>query len=252
MNHLQIHDLHQCVKRLPKPLMEYLKLHPIIVAGVYSCGIISGEKPSAVDLFAGDKRVSRIHVLHLAKDVKKVYETDNAFTIKVQYMPVQFIHRWVFDTPISLISSFDFTICQAAFWWDKDTNKWDSTCSLNFYPDLAAKRLIYTWPVREEEAGGSMLRILKYYQKGYRVPLDSFAAVIARLMKGVRWNVILNRFSVHHEVILSEEELIHLASILAGLLFEVDPNGFIDHEAYLPKVEELINYEEPEKEEILT
>lgn len=52
---------------------------------------------------------------------------------------------------------------------------------MRFYPDLAAKRLTYCAPKRIEEAGGSLLRVLKFYRRGYIIPLDSLAAVIARL-----------------------------------------------------------------------
>ena len=34
-----------------------------------------------------------------------------------------------------------------------------------FYPDLAARRLVYTAPVRDEEAGGSLLRVRKFIER---------------------------------------------------------------------------------------
>ena len=43
-------------------------------------------------------------------------------------------------------------------------------CNIRFYPDLAARRLVYTSPLRNEDAGGSILRVLKFYQRGYRIP----------------------------------------------------------------------------------
>jgi len=106
-------------------------------------------------------------------------------------------------------------------WYDKDKKKWLSTCSKRFYSDLAGKRLVYLSPIRNEDAGGSLLRVLKYYQRGYRIPLNSFGAVLARLL-----------FSVRNRNDMTEEEM---ASVITALLVEVDPAGFIDHAAYLPE-----------------
>src|SRR5205823_1616619 len=82
-------------------------------------------------------------------------------------------------------------------------------------------RLVYRRPKRNEDAGGSMLRVLKYYAKGYRIPLDSMGAVIARMMMGVEWDKIRN----------SEDQL---AEIVTGLLREVDPSIDPSHVAHLP------------------
>lgn len=254
MKTLSTHDLHQCIRFLPKQLKEYIMLHPQIkVAGGYIRGVISKEPMTDVDLFAGNQEVSQVMAYDLTKDAKKVHKTDNALTIKIGRTTVQFITRWVFDNSEDCIKSFDFTVCQAAFWYDQDYKKWNSICSDDFYPDLAAKRLIYTWPIRDEEPGGSMLRVLKYYQKGYRIPLDSLAAVIARLMKGVDWVKILGGINrkTHDGTFLNDFESKYLAKILAGLLFEVDPNAFIDHEAYFPRAEELVNCEEEVVKEII-
>ena len=65
------------------------------------------------------------------------------------------------------------------------TTLFRSLCSGTFYQDLAAKRLRYTRPARNEDAGGSLLRVLKYYQKGYRIPLESFAGVLTRLISAL-------------------------------------------------------------------
>ena len=73
---------------------------------------------------------------------------------------MQFIHRWKYDEPTKLLEELDFTVCQAAVWWANDS--WQSLCSTSFYPDLAARRLVYTFPQREEESGGSMMRVRKF------------------------------------------------------------------------------------------
>jgi hypothetical protein len=100
-------------------------------------------------------------------------------------LTVQFIHRWTYATPEALLESFDFTIACAAFWFDKKLSLWKSLCDDSFYEDLAAKRLVYTSPDRHEEAGGSLLRAFKFANRGFRLPIPSLAAVLARATKGL-------------------------------------------------------------------
>lgn len=71
-----------------------------------------------------------------------------------------------------------------------------------------------------------MLRVLKYYQRGYRIPLDSLGAVISRVCRGFDFD----------KGDFSDEEW--RTKVITGLLFEVDPNGIVAHEAYLPKEKE--------------
>jgi hypothetical protein len=86
--------------------------------------------------------------------------------------------------------------------------------------------------VRIEEAGGSCLRVLKFYQKGYRIPLNSMGAVIARLMSAVR---IEDVRSFNDKNAWDEEKL---AKVITGLLREVDPNIDPSHIAHLPSEDE--------------
>jgi len=196
----------------------------IIIAGGYIRSVITGERISDVDVFAGDKTASEILATELQGN-SSFYKSDNAFTVRGLALPVQFIFRWVFDNPISVMESFDFTICQSAFWYDSEKKKWDSVCSERFYQDVASRRIIYLSPIRNEDAGGSILRVLKYYQRGYRIPLDSLAAIMARLYAAID--------------IEKASENGRVAVVIAGLLYEVDPAGQIDHEAYLPSEESI-------------
>jgi len=222
VNNLNIYDMHFCVRRLPAKLRKMLMNHgkKIIIAGGYIRSIVAGERISDIDIFAGDRKTSEIFATELQGN-DKFYRTDNAFTVTNLPISVQFIFRWVYDQPIEVLNSFDFTICQAAIWFDHESKIWDSVCGDWFYQDVAAKRLTYLSPIRNEDAGGSILRVLKYYQRGYRIPLDSFGAVITRLIRGIDL-----------EKIWDEDDRIQ--EVITGLLFEVDPNAFINHEAYLP------------------
>lgn len=156
---------------------------------------------------------------------RRIYRTPNALTLPIFQPAIQIIHRWSFKTGFDVADSFDFTCCCAAFWWGQESIVapdlgWHSYCDDRFYPDVAAKRLVYRAPIRNEDAGGSMLRVLKYYQKGYRIPLDSLGAVMARMAMGL---------TLYHR--LDEKET---GRILTGMLREVDPAIDPQHLAHLP------------------
>jgi len=200
-----------------------LKKEQVIVAGGYIRACILNEPINDIDLFVKDKEYAgQVAMGLVGNDPKRLITTNNAITIKGMKYPIQFITRWVFDNTSAILQSFDFTICQAMFWWDQSDNKWHSCVSETFYQDLAAKRLIYTEPIREEEAGGSMLRVLKYYQRGYRITIDSFAAVITRLAAGVEHD---DRTVDRNGRIITDQ----FHRVIRGLLHEVDPNIDPDH-----------------------
>jgi hypothetical protein len=165
----------------------------------------------------------------------RIFESDNAYTIYGYTTTPQIVHRWTFPNPREVVPSFDFTIACAAFWWSPESHivpaQWESLCDPNFYSDLAAKRLVYRSPERNEDAGGSMLRVLKFYQRGYRIPLDSMGAVIARLCQGVKWSEIARDAKLNG---ISEEQ--QLGDVLSGLLREVDPDLDPSHIAHLPSL----------------
>lgn len=186
-------------------------------------------------MFVKSKTDAELLSLKLSENKNKIYKTDNAFTITDLKPVVQIVFRWVFDKPEDVINSFDFTIaCAVFFYRDK---KWLGLVDNRFYRDLAAKRLVYRSPKRNEDAGGSALRVLKYYQKGYRIPLNSFGAVLARLLKDIDVDVIpedLRDGKEDYWLSLSQEE--KLAWVLTGLLKVVDPQIDPFHEAHLPNL----------------
>jgi hypothetical protein len=236
MSQLTKHDLNWAVQRLPPKVKKLLQDRPnrIFVAGGYLRSRITGEKVSDIDLFTATKDEARTAIEDLIIDISipeddrdvnatredllhdlqpLIYETENAFTAKGTRPMIQAIHRWTFDNPIAAIESFDFTIAKAAIWWTGSW--WESVCHHDYYADIAGKRLVYTSPVREESAGGSLLRVLKFYQRGYRIPLESLAAVIARLVNSVEFQKVDFQ---------RRDSEAHLTYILKGLLREVDPN----------------------------
>ncbi|MFZ3047007.1 MAG: hypothetical protein WA151_13930 [Desulfatirhabdiaceae bacterium] len=223
MPELNQYDLKWCVRRLPSQLRSLIKKEEIVVAGGFIRSSIGNTDINDIDLFIPDRSYAKDLVLSLVDGKeKKLVTTLNAITIKGLKHTVRFITRWIYDSPIDVLSSFDFTICQAAFWWDHYCQRWASACSDGFYQDLAAKRLIYTNPVREEEPGGSMLRVLKYYQKGFRITMTSFADIITRLSSGVRYDEKM--VGRNHDLNSAQYK-----KIVLGLLRDVDPNIDPDH-----------------------
>jgi len=188
-----------------------------MLAGGFIRACIANEKTPDIDLFAQSKDSAELYARRLAKKYRLV-STDNAFTITGKKPTVQFIHKWIYAEPADIIPSFDFTIARAVIWFDGDN--WQSLCDDRYYADLAARRLVYCSPKRIEEAGGSLLRILKFYQRGYRIPLDSLAAVVARFVAGV-----------DIENVETEKDW---AYILTELLREVDPQIDPTNMSHLP------------------
>lgn len=249
MEELALHDLTFCARRLPRDLKDIMKREgrKVFVAGGFIRSVIANEHVNDVDVFTPTKEDAERLANELAGPGRKPYATDNAYTVFNRRITVQFIHRWTFTAPEQALESFDFTIAKAALWWGRDA-RWNSACDERFYADLAARRLVYTSPQRNEDAGGSILRVLKFYQRGYRIPLDSMGAVIARLMRGVD----MQRFNASR---LGEWGEPGLSKVITGLLREVDPlidpdaEGHVDSSpdipdldtsgAYIPSPEEL-------------
>jgi len=224
MNELTKSDLNFVLSRCPKDIVKMIRLNPgkLFLAGGFIRATIAGEKCSDVDLFGSDKEFLKSKAKDLAYDRKgRFFSTDNATTILAPpRYPVQFITRWLFSDAVSLINSFDFTVCQAAIWSEKvaeDKIIFRSAISNLFYPDLAARRLVYTHPVRDEDVGGSMLRVIKYVKRGYSIQAPSLAGVVARLMS----KVIINR-------IPDSDKERGAAMVITGLLREVDPLTVVD------------------------
>lgn len=225
--HMKHTDLNFVCSRIPKDLRNLMmKEYPMLmIGGGFIRATIAGEKPSDIDIFGPNKEVLKAAAMALAlKRGARLHESDNAFTILAPpRIPAQFIYRWVFDHPAALIGTFDFTICQAALYIkecplensESTVRKWDSVISEDFYRDLAARRLVYTHPVRNEDAGGSLMRVRKFLTRGYNIQAQSLAGVCARLFMGVR---NLEDFS--------DEK--RLTKILSGLLREVDPLIVVD------------------------
>lgn len=241
MKTLEKQDLQWALQRTPVPVLELMKRRGtrLLAAGGFLRSIIANEKINDIDLFSPTQEEAYSAAQELAGE-DKIYTTDNAYSVRLKRgLLAQFIHRWTFSKPEDMLNSFDFTIACGAFWYDDSVefnfggvknSGWQSMVDDRFYADLAAKRLIYRAPTRNEDAGGSLLRVLKFYQRGYRIPLNSLGAVIARLVNAVDEEKI-GAFEGNHEQ--------KLAKVLTALLHDVDPAIDPEHIAHLPSDEEL-------------
>lgn len=125
----------------------------------------------------------------IANKIAHPYEPEpsqHAFNIKGLGYPVQVIRIGRPESAQQVLDSFDFSVCRAAIWHVSggigDYTGWKSLCHDSFYEDLSAKRLVYCSPV-DEKLGSSLLRLLKFYGKGFTAPNESIAQIVARVAK---------------------------------------------------------------------
>lgn len=211
-------DLRRIVAHLPRDLRALLRRTPsLTLAGGCIRAMIAGEEVSDYDVFGPSGELLNMSAQVLAGDRQgRVHETDNALTVLAPpRTPVQFITRWQYQTRWALLEEFDFTIARAAISCGEN-GIWTGTVDLNFYPDLAAKRLVYMAPNRSEHAGGSLLRVRKFLARGYHIDAANLAGVVARLAIGV------------DQIRGAVPDESHLRRLLTALLREVDPLRVVD------------------------
>lgn len=181
------YDLNYILANLPHKLKQFMMDHPsaLVLAGGAIRSIVAKEPVNDYDVYGRNPESTKV----LADQWITLYPPDrvhtsaNAITcIYNTERTVQFITRWTFDTPDQVIDGFDFTICQAAVWYDGEY--WQCNHHKDFFTDLAFKRLIYTAaPRREEAPGGSVLRVTKYVARGYSIQPESLSYLLARFAK---------------------------------------------------------------------
>lgn len=221
-------DLKWCIRRLPKDLKTVMMtIGPqVSIGGGYIRSCISGDEIVDIDLFVESNTIRDKVVEILKPKTKEVFRSKNAITILGYKYPIQIIHRWLYAKPEDILSDFDFSVACAVMWCDKipenlmsvkgEFEGWHGRVHEYYYQDLAAKRLRYLSPDRDEDVGGSVLRVLKYYRKGYNIDLESYAGTICRLVS-----------KVDHRNVQGSEQL---KTIITGLLVEVDPNAIVGEE----------------------
>lgn len=224
-------DARYIQQRIPKKLKKIMEsrewVGSVFIAGGFIRSIVAREPINDIDIFVPSKedaiKLSNILAERQDNEPYRVHETEFAFTVLGKEPRYQVIHRWTYSNIEDVVNSFDFTVCAAAIGTKKTDNPYDDVfithCDQRFYADLAGKRLIYRNPTRDEAAGGSMLRVLKYYQRGYRISLSSLGAVMSRMVVKIDPSKT------------DTTNPMELAKVLTGLLVEVDPNTVTEHYA---------------------
>lgn len=186
-------DIRLVLSKIPKDVVAMLREDSrLVLAGGIIRALIGQERPHDIDVF-GDEVISLTNTAQNIVNSRqskgeqaRLFTTGNAITVYSNgRLPLQFITRWTFTDILEVINSFDYTVCQAAISYDSMTKQFRSICSDSFYADLAAKRLVYTSPVRVEDTGGSLMRAIKYVRRGYSIDVENLAAVCSRLMDGM-------------------------------------------------------------------
>jgi len=219
MDNMRQEDLQWVVRRLPKDVKEMMKSlrSNVCLGGGFIRSCITGDPINDLDLFVDSVDTEKKVVEMLKGITQKIIRSKNAVTLITHTFPIQIIHRWLYERPEDVLSDFDFSITCAVVWYDGVM--WCGKVHPLYYSDLAAKRLTYLHPNRDEDVGGSVLRVLKYYRKGYNITLNSFAGTISRLMSGVRRE---------NEAAITDED--ERTRVLTGLLVEVDPSAVLGSE----------------------
>lgn len=201
-------DRRDALHRLPERLLEIMRRpewkERIFVAGGCILSTVTDDTINDIDIFVrGPEDAVALatalsglspeqYMAPMLRAKAGILVTENAITLKEFSPAIQIISRWSFPSAQDAANSFDFSICCAAIWFgdkiEKDGNgeqyvrlDWCSYCDAGFYPDAAARRLVYRAPKRSESAAGSMLRVLKFVRRGYRIESEQLAAVLGRL-----------------------------------------------------------------------
>lgn len=175
-------DVSSCAFLLPPDLMRCLIKWPnrLVVAGGFVRDVVAHERPKDIDVFiAGEDLAREVSDWFKSECGLDSVRTMHTITVKTKGCPTQLAWRWKLSTPAELVEGFDFTVCQAGVWWDGDQMR--STAAPSFYKDLEQKKLVYATLGRDDDRGSALLRVLKFYQRGYRITLPSLSRVLAQL-----------------------------------------------------------------------
>ena len=236
------------VRKMPADIRKLCSDNPmrIAIAGGYIRSLVEGEAPNDIDIFSASTSIAENCAMDLAfdrgiiedktwakmKSTPQVFISPNAITIRDRKPTVQFIRRWTYaaeEEPdridlYAVMASFDFSIAQCIMAYREESPiGWNSLVHPDFYPALAAKRLEYTFPIRHEEAGGSMLRLLKFAKRGYYPTLKTISGIMTRVYDGIDFEKVARAVEIDN---MTRAEAIQCA--VNGLLEEVDPSAVDD------------------------
>lgn len=187
------------VAKLPEDVKRLL-MHfgsGLCVAGGFCRDAFIGEEPKDVDIFAVDANLLAEALLWFKTEAKE-YQLEKQKTNSVNFVanmddeqtgfrevpPVQFINRVFYPMHGELIKSFDWSVCQIAVYYIIDDG-WKGICTKAFGEDIQSGTLHYTAPERDEDPGGSVLRMMRFTQRGWKPTEESIARCLGRFQSRV-------------------------------------------------------------------
>lgn len=144
------------------PLVEnFVKNHRGFVAGGAVTSIFSGMRINDFDVFfpSGKDLSLAMIAAGASEDAEKIIETDSALSVVDHGKRVQLI-KVVCGTPQQVISGFDFTICQAAYYPQEGF-----IFGPEFLLHLAQRRLVFN--TSSEYPLCSLYRLQKFIRRGF-------------------------------------------------------------------------------------
>jgi hypothetical protein len=175
------------VKALPSELRDLLvETGPALcVAGGFCRDVMTGHEPKDIDIFSRSKAAltaaldSFDWIEHYT--MKKTANAENFVSDDPERPDIQFITRVFLRDHYNAILSFDFSICQVGVYFDPDKG-WVGLASEAFLEDLPNFRMRYTAPERDEDPGASLLRMVKFVSRGYKIAEADIAKIVGRFV----------------------------------------------------------------------
>jgi hypothetical protein len=178
------------VKALPHDVKEMMKeIGPgICVAGGFCRDAFLGTVPKDIDVFAIDKETMFNAIDWFEWNAKEydpyLKQTVNSVSCVPDYdhdvPPIQFVTRVYYRYHVDLIESFDWSICQIALYYLSGSDRFECISTDEFARDIQQGTLHYTAPIRDEDPGASVIRMLKLTQRGWKPTEESIARCLAR------------------------------------------------------------------------
>lgn len=160
----------------------------VCVSGSFITNTLRGDRGfgSDIDVFCRMRALIpevatwyiRKNAEYYASNKYRSLNTVNGITLcRENDTPIQFVCPHVWADPVDVISAFDFTITQAAVWFDKQ-GTWMGTCHDHYYEHIATRRLVLN-DKRSEFTFQSIKRMLKFVRRGCTIE-DSEVSVLMR------------------------------------------------------------------------
>jgi hypothetical protein len=192
----------RCHQYLPSIVLDALTRSGgnAIVAGGFCRDIFLDDDPNDIDIFFTSLRAHDefLHFLETSANITwqklknctvvGLWPKAAEGNIVGAVTKIHLVTKEYYQNVPALLRSFDFTCCQAAFWYREKPGYYEMQREFVFYAtkkflqDAKTRTLRYTYPKRKEVAAGSFMRMLKFLRRGWRAPRSTIAAVTARML----------------------------------------------------------------------